>query len=103
MNDIKNTSDLVKKILSMYPKSRNSDDYLYVKVCESINAIATNLPFYEIMLNRKNYSFPSFETVRRTRQKIQRTYPELSGNDDVEANRLLREYQFRYYEKNTEV
>lgn len=45
----------------------------------------------------KEYNMPAFETVRRTRQKIQHDNPELSGCDDVEAKRMVNEEMFRDY------
>ena len=33
MNEIKNTSKLVKKALINHPEARNSDNYLYYVIC----------------------------------------------------------------------
>lgn len=95
--ELKTTTDLVKKILQDVPEARNSDDFLYYKVCEKINALYINLPFWKVIVNRKLYGFPAFESVRRTRQKVQAEYPELSGNSTVEGNRMLNEKVFRDY------
>lgn len=97
--ELKTTTDLVKDILRKYPEARNSDDFLYFKVCEKINAVYTVLPFWKVVLNRKEFGFPAFESVRRTRQKLQAEYPELSGNDTVEGYRILNEEVFRDYAK----
>lgn len=95
--ELKNTTDIVKEILSAFPETRNSDDYLYSKVCEKVNALYINLPFWKVMRYRNQYGFPAFETVRRTRQKIQATHPELAGDSNVEAQRMLNEEAFREY------
>lgn len=97
--ELKTTTDLVKDILANIPGTRNSDDFLYFKVCERINPTIIYRPFYIVILNRKKYSFPSFETVRRTRQKLQAEYPEFSGNDTVEGHRKVNEQIFRDYAK----
>lgn len=97
--ELKTTTDLVKDILANIPETRNSDDFLYYKVCERINPILINLPFWKVILNRKKYNFPAFESVRRTRQKLQAEYPEFSGNDDVEGHRKVNEEVFREYAK----
>lgn len=97
--ELQTTTELVKDILTKFPETRNSDDLLYFKVCESINALYISLPFWKVMLNRKEYNFPGFETVRRSRQKIQRECPELAGDENVEAGRMLNEEVFREYAK----
>ena len=95
--ELKTTSEIVKTILEQNPQSRNSDDFLYIKVCEKVNDISINLPFKQVMANRKLYGLPPFESVRRCRQKIQATHPELSGDSNVEAQRMLNEETFRDY------
>ena len=95
--ELKTTSKIVKIILEQNPYARNSDDFLYIKVCEKVNDISINLPFKQVMENRKLYGLPPFESVRRCRQKIQATHPELAGCDDVEAQRKLNEETFRDY------
>lgn len=95
--ELKNTTAIVKDILANCPDARNSDDYLYLKVCQRINGICLNLPFHQIMMNRSKYGYPIYESVRRSRQKLQAKYPELSGNPDVEAQRMLNEEVFREY------
>lgn len=99
--ELKNTTELVKEILTTCPEARNSDDYLYLKVCQRINGICLSLPFYQIMMNRSQYGYPIYESVRRSRQKLQAKFPELAGDADVEAQRELNEEVFRGYAKST--
>lgn len=89
--ELKNTSDIVKVILQKYPDARNSDDFLYLKVCEYVNARDSLRPFWQVIKNRKEYGFPPFESVRRSRQKIQSTYPELASSKVIEAQRKQNE------------
>ncbi len=95
--ELKNTTNLVKRILINEPETRNSDDLLYLKVCEYINIVAVNMPFKDMLLKRKEWGIPPFESVRRSRQKVQEKYPELSGNANVEGHRKLNEEVFREY------
>jgi hypothetical protein len=95
--ELKTTSEIVQIILEQNPKARNSDDYLYIKVCEKVNNISINLPFKMVMSNRKAFGLPAFESVRRTRQKLQAAHPELAGDADVEAQRMLNEGVFKEY------
>ena len=95
--ELKTTTAIVKDILEQDMRSRNSDDYLYYMVCTRINEIFVHLPFWKVLLNRKEYKFPSYESVGRARRKLQEKYPEFSGEPDVEAQRMLNEEVFKEY------
>lgn len=107
MNDIKHTSKLVKKALINHPEARNSDNYLYYIICHDLLAeIGLNidkLSLTNALLNRKVYNLPPFETVRRSRQKIQKYCPELAGTDEVEEARAELETEFRDYARGSAV
>ncbi len=99
--ELNTTTELVKGILQRCPEARNSDNVLYVKVCEEIgrnNGVDINkmsMPYF--LLNLKIFHMPAFETVRRTRQKLQATYSELAADSNVGAQRMLNEEDFRNY------
>ena len=103
MNDLKTTTKLVKAILEEDKQSRNSDSHLYLKVLEVIAVQhgynLKNMSVYEFLEYRaSDYPFfPGFETVRRTRQKIQASYPELAACDKVKGMRMVEETTFRQY------
>ena len=91
MKNIKKTQDLVKHFLETQPDTRNSDDLLYFKVCEHLNKRCLNMSFATVILNRNHFHLPPFESVRRSRQKLQAAFPELAGSDEVEAQREVNE------------
>lgn len=99
--ELKTTTDMVKHILETVPMARNSDNHLYYWVCAMIgkqNGVdihKMSMPMF--LLHLKEYGFPQFESVRRTRQKIQAEYPHLAANDRVEGQRMLNEEVFRDY------
>lgn len=95
--ELRTTTKLVKEVLTDYPATRNSDDLLYIKVCECINPISVCMTFKDMLLKRKDWQLPAFETVRRTRQKVQSENPELAGNIAVEGHRKVNEEVFREY------
>ena len=103
MKNLKNTTELVKHLLQTVPATRNSDDFLYIKVCESIGKQYVNLPFQWVIMCREDFGFPAFETVRRTRQKIQQHNPELAASPDVEAMRMVLEKDYREYARQVNV
>lgn len=103
MNELKCTSKLVKRILETDPRTRNSDCILYFKVLHVVGTqkgIRINeMTVPDFLLNMKSYGFPGFETVRRSRQKIQATYPELSACDKVAGMRMINETEFRQFSR----
>lgn len=95
--ELRTTTEIVKDILENDVMARNSDDYLYYMVCRKVNEIIVHLPFWKVMLNRKQYKFPSFKSVERARRKLQKAYPEYAGDEEVEAQRVLNEEVFVEY------
>lgn len=94
---LRNTTKIVKSILETNKMARNSDNYLYIEVCKSINPQVIHKPFMDVMADLKSYNLPSIETVGRCRRKIVENNPELAGNSRVEAGRALNELEFREY------
>ena len=98
MNELKTVTKLVKAILEEDKRSRNSDSFLYLKVLEhiadqkDINLYKISVPVFLCSMN--SYGFPPFESVRRTRQKIQEQCPHLAACDKVEAMRDEKEAEF---------
>lgn len=94
--ELKSTTELVKHILETVPAARNSDTLLYYRICEHIDYKVLDLSAGYFLLARKDYGIPGFETVRRTRQQIQRKHPELAG-DKVKEKRKENEQIFREF------
>lgn len=101
MEHLRNTKDLVKAALKASEKARNSDDYLYYLVCKGImqadGYTIDKMSFPRVLLKRKEYGLPGYETVRRSRQKCQQEDPELRAAADVEAERAIREEAYREF------
>ena len=101
MKDLNSTKALVKAILETNNAARNSDSYLYLLV------IVATANMYEIDLSKLTitdfllqlpYSeFPPFESVRRSRQKVQREFPHLQACEKVSENRAEREETYREF------
>lgn len=97
LNEIKTIHDIVMEMLKEYPSTRSSDNNLYVMVCKRINPAVINKPFWEVLASINDYGLPQYETVRRTRQKIQHEFPLLAGDSNVEAQRMLNQEAFVKY------
>ena len=101
MHELKSTTQLVRAILENDEAARNSDNYLYLKVVQHFGSLrniqAEAMPLADFLLDMGNLGFPGFETVRRTRQKVQREFPELASAEAVKGFREAREDAFREY------
>lgn len=90
---------LVKSILETDTQARNSDSFLYLKVLQHIadekDIWLNGLTVPDFLMSMNLFGFPGFETIRRTRQKIQEKFPELSANDTVQGFREENEKDFR--------
>ena len=104
MADLYKVSELVRNTLKKYPMSRNSDNYLYYLILKKVgekNGIdidRMSMPMF--LLNMRQYGFPPFESVRRSRQKIQHDYPELAGTKAVRDYRQTEEERYREFALN---
>lgn len=105
MDDLNKVSKVVKYILENHKQARNSDSYLYLKVLEyyadkqGIDLRGISIEFFLIMQHDGYFAFPIFESVRRSRQKIQAKYPELAASNRVHKFRKQNEETFREFAK----
>lgn len=84
--------DIVKSILEVNPKTRNSDKWLII---ETLRAMG-----FKIYIDYKDLeACPSFETIRRTRQKLQEENPNLSADEEIQEQRDNRRNEFKEYFK----
>lgn len=74
---------LVKTILENDPMTRNSDSFLYFRLLERIDKAILTVPVHDFLLGMGLWGIPSFESVRRPRQKIQHECPWLAACDKV--------------------
>lgn len=102
MENMKTLASVVKETLEEDPRTRNSDNFLYLKVLEAIakqrkspSLSSMTVPFF--LLHMKEYGFPPFESVRRNRQLIQAKHPDLAASDPIDAHRLVNEERMLDY------
>ena len=88
---------IVKDILQRCPAARDCDPLLYVKVVEVLNPSVLGMNFEDVMLNLEDLGLLKFETVRRTRQKLQAEYPNLKPCKEVQEFRSENEEVFRRF------
>ena len=81
---LKNVTEMVWQCLTTNPETR-SDDRRLIEVLYDEYYGVWDQPFYKVV-NRKD--LPSFETIRRARQKIQAENEELRADKATEKVRL---------------
>lgn len=94
MARIDSVKESVFLTLKRYPETRNDDRLLVLRVYEDCFG-ASGADSFESVLFAPD--LPGFETIRRTRQKIQAERPELRADKYVEALRAERETEFREF------
>lgn len=98
---LKNTKALVKSILETDQRARNSDNYLYLRVLNNISAMNgadyNDIPVAEFLLNMDRLGVPPFESVRRSRQKVQEEFPHLAASAEVQGFRVENEKEYRAF------
>ena len=106
MNNLTNASALVKEILTEEPAARDSDNLLFYLVCKKVLADQgkniDTMGFGKLFLSLRQYGLPQFETVGRSRRKLQETFPELQCSPAVAMNRASGRDAFTNYAKDGE-
>lgn len=99
MDSLKTIEGKVKSVLQKNEDARNDDMVLYLALCNLYLKDAGTMPLAEIMTRHKELGLPSFESVGRTRRKLQEKYPELLGITRVRRIRAAGEKAYRKYAK----
>lgn len=98
-NKLKTTKNLVKSILEQNKQTRSSDSYLYLKVIEhygkEYNTDICSMPIIDFLNGGCDIPVPPFESVRRSRQKVQAECPHLAASPEVEIFRAENEDVYR--------
>ena len=101
---LRKMSELVTELLVKDENCRNSDGYLYFQVLSEVaderGVDLRKTTISDFLLNMHGKDFPCFETIRRSRAKIQELRPELGACDTVKRHRGVNEAEFRDYARN---
>lgn len=108
MNNPYTIEKVVLEILKANEEARNDDMKLYLLVCEAVNLYPTcdrdigSFSFSSVMNHYRELRLPHFESVRRSRAKIQAEIPELAGDRSCRQRRKELEILYRNYAPNKE-
>ncbi len=98
MKDLKTIESRVRAILENNPDARDDDMILYLMYSNKYGKVRVGeLPFEMVMSNYKVFHIPCFESVRRTRQKIQASTPELGCSPEVRRARRKQQKKYESY------
>lgn len=89
--------NIVKDTLTNIEKTRN-DDYMltYFVIKKYLDEKDIKIEYlYQIMMFHKTYGLPSIESITRARRLLQRKYPELRADREVEKIRAKEEERYR--------
>lgn len=105
MNNPNTIEGKVLSILQENTEARNDDMKLYLLVCNECykqheGKELGSMPFAVIMNCYKELRLPHFESVRRSRAKIQATHPELAPSPDCRRGRRRLEGMYKNYARN---
>ena len=97
MKKLKTIEKKVKAVLTAHEEARDDDMKLYLYVCSNCQPKVGTMPFERVMKEYRLLGIPPFESIRRTRQKLQADCPELAGNLRVRQLRATQEQIYREY------
>ena len=99
MDNLKTIEGKVRAVLQENEDARNDDMVLYLALCNLYLKDAGAMPLARILLNRKELGLPSFESISRTRRRLQEKHPELLGSLRMQKLRARGEKAYRRYAK----
>jgi len=79
----------IEFLLTKYPVLRDDDFLLIGMAYHTYYGIGYDQPFLYVMKHHKELGLPSFETIRRTRQKVQEENPSLESSKAKKKERQM--------------
>jgi hypothetical protein len=90
---------LVKYVMVNKPETRNDDFLLIYEVARLIYPNIKYYSFENVMKGHKTFCVPIFESITRSRRKLQAEYEELRSTKQVERARKEKESEYVEYSK----
>ncbi len=92
-------SNVVKQVLTDDERARGDDFYLYGRVMSKIDSTFESMSAKFFFNNAKELKYIPFESVRRSRQKIQAENEELKPSESIVSARKRNEEVMKDYAK----
>ncbi len=97
MSKLVKLEPVVRRVLEEVKETRADDFLLVAEVYYRLVPESINMPFSVVMLGHKTLGLPYFESIRRTRQKLQATYEELRPDKKVQDERINKTAEYIDY------
>ena len=97
LKELRHVKKIVTEILEQDTRARNDDKYLYLLVVSKFNREAPNYSLELFLTDPTFKDIPCFETVRRSRQRVQSSRPELASDDRIKKLRKELEPEYRLF------
>lgn len=95
MSEIRRISNMVEQILKDVPETRDDDFKLISCLVTRYYPSASNVSLAE--MGNSGIYIPSFESIRRSRQKLQVENEDLRGTIPCRQRRKLKEDEYKEY------
>ena len=99
MGALNSLKPIIKDLLERDPILRDDDWLLIGKVFKEIYGIDYTYMFLDVMKRHHELGLPSFETIRRTRQKVQEENPALESSKAKKKERQIAFNEFYDFAK----
>ena len=99
MSELKTIKEQVEYLLKTYPRLRDDDWLLIGTVYHHYYGLSHDTSFLEVMKRHKDLGLPSFEAIRRTRQKVQEENPALESSKAKKKERQIAFNEFYDFAK----
>lgn len=99
MTTLNKVKPQVEYLLMTYPRLRDDDWLLIGTVYHHYYGIGHEESFLDVMKKHKELGLPSFETIRRTRQKVQEENPALESSKKKKKERQVAFNEFYDFAK----
>ena len=99
MSKLETVEAVVEKILENEVETRENDEILYVRVCESYCKGISSMSMKDFFFGRSKTICPAFTCVCRVRRKLFNKRPELKPKESVTKARAELEVEYKDYSK----
>ena len=96
MKKLKKIEGIVEKILESREDTRESDDILYLCVCEYFHRGISSMTVRDFLKMRSGTSCPSYVSVTRTRRRIFKRRPDLKPEKITKLREDMEEIYVDY-------
>ena len=93
MSRVREVTPKVFEVLKKYPDARSNDRFL-IRAIYDIYYHVSSQPFEEVLMRT---DLPSFESIRRARQKVQQYCEDLRAEEPVESIRIAEQEEYLEY------